>query len=300
MAQGFRNLKINFVGTALVYFAGMQTSYGSWELDEQFPDWRIIPTADGSHTLASAKGLLAFHSRHGAMTESRHVFVQTGLEYWLARELNRCQPLRVLELGLGTGLNASLVLEAWRGRLSALKQGNSAGDETGLLDWSYLALETNLLNPLLLRELNYGAYVKYGAWEEWLAGYGDAYGTLDCASPFCASPKGEGTAEATREILMLRYNENQIVMSLLPQSWMQPLEGTFGMIFYDAFGPAVQPELWGEQAVALLADRLSMGGVMVTYGAQGAFRRSLMQAGLKVERLQGPPGKREMLRATQG
>ncbi|MFM7748109.1 MAG: MnmC family methyltransferase, partial [Bacteroidota bacterium] len=58
--------------------------------------------------------------------------------------------------------------------------------------------------------------------------------------------------------------------------------------------------LWGEQAVTLLAQRLNKGGVMVTYGAQGAFRRHLLQAGLLVERLPGPPGKREMLRAVKG
>lgn len=91
-----------------------------------------------------------------------------------------------------------------------------------------------------------------------------------------------------------------MVMKVWPQGWGQALEEVFDVIFYDAFGPSAQPELWGEQAVTLLAQRLNKGGVMVTYGAQGAFRRHLVQAGLLVERLPGPPGKREMLRAVKG
>jgi len=98
----------------------------------------------------------------------------------------------------------------------------------------------------------------------------------------------------------MQSKESRMVMKVRPQGWVQPLEESFDLIFYDAFGPSAQPELWGEQAVTLLAQRLNKGGVMVTYSAQGAFRRHLLQAGLLVERLPGPPGKREMLRAVKG
>jgi len=109
---------------------------------------------------------------------------------------------------------------------------------------------------------------------------------------------GEGPEENTS--FRMQSKESSMVMKVRPQGWVQPLEEVFDVIFYDAFGPSAQPELWGEQAVTLLAQRLNKGGVMVTYGAQGAFRRHLRQAGLLVERLPGPPGKREMLRAVKG
>ncbi|MFM7287889.1 MAG: tRNA (5-methylaminomethyl-2-thiouridine)(34)-methyltransferase MnmD [Bacteroidota bacterium] len=266
------------------------------------PTWEIIPTTDGSHTLVSKDGLLTFHSRHGAITESRHVFEQMGLDCWLAAHAHALTTLRVLEMGLGTGLNAALVLEGWRRRLgSKSKNGDDIPSSGyGSLNWSYTALETQPLDPLLLGKLNYGAHLHHGAWEDWLAGYRAMYPFLLEAShqPDGSECVGEGFKENTS--LKIESTESQMVMKVWPQGWVQPLEEVFDVIFYDAFGPSAQPELWGEQAVTLLAQRLSKGGVMVTYGAQGAFRRHLRQAGLLVERLPGPPGKREMLRAVKG
>ncbi|MFM7588746.1 MAG: hypothetical protein ACKO55_06495, partial [Bacteroidota bacterium] len=101
--------------------------------------WEIIPTTDGSHTLFSKDGLLTFHSRHGAITESRHVFEQMGLDCWLAAHAHAPTTLRVLEMGLGTGLNAALVLEGWRRRLgSKSKNGDDIPSSGyGSLNWSY-------------------------------------------------------------------------------------------------------------------------------------------------------------------
>lgn len=268
----------------------MHASNRSSGPDECVKDWVIVPTADGSHTLVSADGQLTFHSRHGAITESRHVFIQTGLEFWLAMEQNCSKPLRVLEIGLGTGLNASLVLETWRDRLLALREEGDAVRGTGSWEWSYTAMEINPLDPILLGELNYGTHIIHGAWEEWLAGYRAVYGSLGV--------EGHGMDEGN--LIRFESSSSHIVMKILPKEWMQAVEGSYEVIFYDAFGPSVQPELWGEQAVALLAERLAKGGVVVTYGAQGAFRRHLLHAGLLVERLPGPPGKREMLRALKG
>ncbi len=264
--------------------------------------WEIVATMDGSHTLVSADGQLTFHSRHGAMTESRHVFIQNGLEFWLAMGQNSLKPLRVLELGLGTGLNASLVLEAWRGRLATWipNSENISGKGAHLVNWSYTALETSPLDPLLLGELNYGVHMRDEAREDWLAGYRSIYSSLQDVSFIQRFLEGGGEGPEEHLAFRTEFNESHIVMKVLPQGWVQNLEGVYEVIFYDAFGPSAQPELWGEQAVSLLVERLTKGGVMVTYGAQGAFRRHLLQAGLLVERLPGPPGKREMLRAMKG
>lgn len=69
------------------------------------------------------------------------------------------------------------------------------------------------------------------------------------------------------------------------------------LIFYDAFGPRVQPELWSDKITAQIYSWLRENGVLVTYCAQGQFKRNLKNVGFDVETLPGPPGKREMTRA---
>lgn len=71
----------------------------------------------------------------------------------------------------------------------------------------------------------------------------------------------------------------------------------FDIIFFDAFGPDKQPQLWTPEIFQLLLDSLDTNGVLVTYSAKGQVRRDLQSVGFEVERIPGPPGKREMLRA---
>jgi len=71
----------------------------------------------------------------------------------------------------------------------------------------------------------------------------------------------------------------------------------FDLIYFDAFGPRVQPELWSAKQFQKMFDALKQNGVLVTYSAKGSVRRTLQEVGFTVERLPGPPGKREMLRA---
>lgn len=74
----------------------------------------------------------------------------------------------------------------------------------------------------------------------------------------------------------------------------------YDLIYFDAFGPRVQPELWTESVFGKTYRSLRQKGVLVTYSAKGSVRRALQAVGFGVERLPGPPGKREMLRATKG
>jgi tRNA U34 5-methylaminomethyl-2-thiouridine-forming methyltransferase MnmC len=74
---------------------------------------------------------------------------------------------------------------------------------------------------------------------------------------------------------------------------------TVDVIYYDAFGPRVQPKLWTPEIFQLLFDWLSPGGTVVTYCAKGQVKRDLKTVGFLVESLPGPPGKREMTRATK-
>ena len=74
---------------------------------------------------------------------------------------------------------------------------------------------------------------------------------------------------------------------------------TFDLIYFDAFGARVQPELWTEVLFKKMHSALKSDGVLVTYSAKGSVRRAMQSVGFAVEKLPGPPGKREMLRATK-
>lgn len=79
-----------------------------------------------------------------------------------------------------------------------------------------------------------------------------------------------------------------------------PMEESVDIIFYDAFGPGAQPELWETDLMAKNYSILKKGGILVTYCSQGQFRRNLKDAGFMVDKLHGPPGKREIVRAYKG
>ncbi|QOD60325.1 tRNA (5-methylaminomethyl-2-thiouridine)(34)-methyltransferase MnmD [Polaribacter haliotis] len=76
-------------------------------------------------------------------------------------------------------------------------------------------------------------------------------------------------------------------------------EDTFNLIYFDAFGARVQPQLWTEEIFAKMFTSLKENGILVTYSAKGSVRRAMQAVGFTVERLPGPPGKREMLRAVK-
>jgi len=76
-------------------------------------------------------------------------------------------------------------------------------------------------------------------------------------------------------------------------------KNAYNLIYFDAFGARVQPELWTEIIFKIMYDALILNGILVTYSAKGSVRRAMQKVGFQVERLEGPPGKRHMLRATK-
>ena len=74
---------------------------------------------------------------------------------------------------------------------------------------------------------------------------------------------------------------------------------TFHLIYFDAFGARVQPELWTSTIFKKMYNALIPNGILVTYSAKGSVKRAMIEVGFKVEKLPGPPGKREMLRAVK-
>ncbi len=75
------------------------------------------------------------------------------------------------------------------------------------------------------------------------------------------------------------------------------LEENFHIIYFDAFGPDVQPDLWSEEIFQNMNRLLETGGIFITYSCKGEVKRNLKAAGFESEKLPGPPGKREILRA---
>ncbi|MDO5522964.1 MAG: tRNA (5-methylaminomethyl-2-thiouridine)(34)-methyltransferase MnmD [Bacteroidia bacterium] len=212
-------------------------------------------TEDGSHTLFVPALDEHYHSTHGAVRESMHVFIDAGLRQCAKPEI------RVLEIGFGTGLNAFLSL------LEAEKTGRKI---------DFTTLELYPLPAADAEKLNYA----------------------DLIAP---SRKG-----VFNELHSAKWNEWQQVtcwFSLLKREidFSKPStfhgENKFDVVFFDAFAPDKQPEMWSQQIFDKIYSLCLPGAVLTTYCAKGSVRRMLKTAGFSVERLPGPPGKREMLRA---
>lgn len=221
----------------------------------------IIMTADGSHSVRSARFAVSYHSVHGAIQESEHVFVKAGLIPLL--EQGRAE-IRILEMGFGTGLNALLVRKLARNFPHTTIHYHTL--EQYPLDLS----EVSKLNYPALLDLTAEALLELHAcdWEQAIS--------LD---PNFILEKG-------------RANFLEGLPNWAPAS--------MHLLFYDAFAPSSQPELWSPAAIALCYEILQPGGVLVTYCAKGQYKRDLKAAGFTVEALAGPPGKREMTRGRRG
>lgn len=234
-----------------------------------------IVTEDGSHTLRSDHFSECYHSQYGAIQESDKIFLRSGLMHWVERASyvaersplsTPSQPIRLLEMGFGTGLNALLTA------LYAHEQG------------IYIHYTTVELYPLSLSQvetLNYPALLapSHAMAHEWFLQLHHApWGETVAITPFFALQKCE-------------VDFLQFVDSPHPQGW--------DVVYFDAFSPQTVPLLWSDTLFEQLALQLNTHAVLTTYCAKGSVRRALQSCGLQVERLPGPPGKREFLRATQ-
>ncbi len=220
-------------------------------------DRNIINTEDGSHTIYSAKFDSLYHSSHGAMRESRHIFIEKGLKYF--HENNKSNIIKILEYGFGTGLNALLSIDF-------AKKNN--------ILIAYTGLEAYPLNESEAEKLNYLE-------EESLSSY---------KQEFLSMHKKE-------IILNLEMSRNFKFTKLKKMFEDFEDENLFDIVFYDVFGAEVQPELWLRPQLDKVIGNLKKKGILITYGAKGSFKRALKSLNMKVQSLPGPPGKREITRA---
>jgi tRNA U34 5-methylaminomethyl-2-thiouridine-forming methyltransferase MnmC len=223
---------------------------------------KIIETGDGSHSVLNLAMNETYHSRHGALQESQHVFIREGLYHW-KDTYPGIRELHVFEMGMGTGLNLILTLR------DALKNPD--------ISYHYAALEAYPLEASVAAQLNYLV-------------------VLD----------DKPLNSLFQKIHQLEWDE---VHELLPNFTLEKLqtcledfnseERTYDLVYYDAFAPNKQPELWTYAVMDQLQQLMKEGAIFVTYSAKGQLKRDLRSLGLKVESLAGPPGKAEMIRATK-
>lgn len=225
------------------------------------PKIEVRTTADGSPTLYVPALDEHYHSRHGARQESAHVFIEAGLRPLLAVGLGQpgTDPVHVLEVGLGTGLNALLTMQA----------ATAAGAYV-----VYDGYETQPLPSEAVATLR----------QQWQSQpeISQAFDLLHDAA--------WNEVFMLHEYLLLDKMQEPIQAAALPASY-------YDLIYFDAFAPEKQPELWTEAVFRKLYAAAAPGAVLVSYCAQGQFRRNLRAAGWLTEKLPGPPGKREMTRA---
>lgn len=213
-----------------------------------------VISADGSSTFYSSQFRDHYHSTHGALQESLHIFIQSGFNFLPLTQSH----VSILEVGLGTGLNALLTWRAAAGRTVVY----TALDVRPLLD-----SEVALLNyPDVLEDAGARLFLR------------DLH----------AAPWGEQVE------LRPGFSACKVLEDVRN---FRAAEAVFDVIYFDAFAPDAQPELWDAAVFTRMRACCRPGALLLTYSCKGAVRRALTQAGFTVSKIPGPKGKREIVRA---
>lgn len=220
---------------------------------------KVIKTEDGSNSLFLPELNETYHSFHGALGESMHVFIRMGLDYWKSQHPDRTK-LSILEVGFGTGLNGLLALE-WA--------------EKNAINITFVTIEPFPLNSLITNQLNFGQIVADAVHDQ-------AFHAMH------AAPWGKGSAISSRFNLLKHQCRLE---DFSAPGW------AFDLVFFDAFAPSKQAELWEKDLLRKVARLMAPAGVFTTYCAKGQLKRDLKSLDLLVETLPGAPGKKEMVRA---
>ena len=213
----------------------------------------IITTHDGSHSLLSDEFGVSYHSKYGAIQETKHVFIDAALQPIALKN----KEIAVLEIGFGTGLNAYMtLLEAERLSLPV----------------QYTTYEAFPVPMHQVEQLNYS---------EALAADQSLFEQLhNC--------QWNVPHQICEHFLFVKYQKKFQEIATV---------NAFDVIYFDAFAPNAQPELWEAPLMQAMYDALKIGGVLTTYCAKGVVKRTMKSVGFEIEAIPGPPGKREMTRA---
>ncbi len=209
-------------------------------------------TDDGSHTLYVPEFDEHYHSTYGAIQESIHIFLNAGFYH------SKQNPLRILEVGFGTGLNCYLTAKATN------KQKREV---------IYHAIELHPLEKSCTEKLN---YVKQSNSKDF---------ALFKKIHDCPWEK------------KIRISEHFELQKLQGDLLTCHLPMKYDLVYFDAFSPNVQPRLWSKDVFEKIYKASNANAILTTYCTKGIVKRALQLAGFGIEKLPGPKGKREMLRA---
>jgi tRNA U34 5-methylaminomethyl-2-thiouridine-forming methyltransferase MnmC len=218
---------------------------------------QIITTADGSSSIYVENLNEHYHSIHGAIGEAQHIFIQSGL---FSDKLKQVQGLSILEIGFGTGLNALLTYFAAHEIAQKI---------------NYFTIEPYPLTEEEVQALNYTDILPYPQAKE-------VFQRIHAA-------EWETNKSISNHFVITKHRISALEM-MLPNNH-------FDLVYFDAFSPEVQPELWTNVLFEKIFNSMKPHGVLVTYSTKGDVKRTLKQVGFRTEKLPGPVGKREISRA---
>ncbi|AMO19296.1 tRNA (5-methylaminomethyl-2-thiouridine)(34)-methyltransferase MnmD [Flavobacterium columnare] len=212
---------------------------------------KIITTLDGSTTIQLVDWNECYHSKMGAIQEAYHVFIKNGLDFF------ENQSISILEIGLGTGLNAFITFLESERKKQYIK---------------YEGVEAYPINIDEVQKMNY-----------------------------CSALNEESKIPIFEKIHISEWNKEIDLSERFSlkkrKQFFHEIEDTnrFDLIYFDAFGYQVQPDLWTEEIFHKMYKALKDKGVLVTYAARGVVKRAMKSVGFEVVKVPGPPGKREMM-----
>ncbi|MCB0703691.1 MAG: tRNA (5-methylaminomethyl-2-thiouridine)(34)-methyltransferase MnmD [Saprospiraceae bacterium] len=202
-------------------------------------------------------------SQYGVSYHSKYGAIQESMHVFIDAGLRVAgigkKKLAVLEAGFGTGLNA----------LMAFIESTRHGWEI-----QYTGLEAYPLQPDITTQLNFTEILNLPELQPVFSRMHE--------TPWNEVAQIAPGFELTK--MQMRFEDVRF-------------EVAFDVIFFDAFAPTAQPELWGEAVLGNMFRALKPGGILTTYCAKGAVKRQLRALGFEIESIPGPPGKREMTRA---
>lgn len=192
---------------------------------------------------------------------SKHGAIQEAYHVFIKSGLDlfENQEINILEIGFGTGLNAFITLIEFDKRN---------------LKVNYTGVEAYPVSIEELNQLNYLEELK-------------SLSRKDDFDLMHISPWGD----KVEIVENFNLKKEQILFKEISAI------AEYDLIYFDAFGARVQPELWTVEIFQIMFNAMKSNGYLVTYAAKGSVRRAMQEVGFLVERLPGPPGKREMLRA---
>ncbi len=270
-------------------------------------------TEDGSTTIFNSLKNEHYHSTHGAVQESMHVFIEAGMQYLMDIEPHQAigntvenslqhdrgntvenksqhdreqyfDKLNILEVGFGTGLNALLSL------MELNKINNTSEHHEHALHINYTALEPFPIDADIVKELNFCDRLSVPELQ-------DTFEKMHLM--FDQTNSSESFSESTQ--LSPHFNFTSVRSTLQDydpvSNNIAEKHHKYDLVYFDAFSPDTEPSLWTKEMFLKLNDMMKRGGVLVTYCSKGVVRRMMQECGFKVERIKGPPGKHEMLRA---